>query len=345
MEPDRDYGEPMNISIEGQILGDEQPCFVVAEIGENYVGNPDVACSLIKAAADSGANAVKIQTITAEELYNPSSSSYARRKQNELHLDYYPTLVKAAKENGIILFSTPFDELSADFLEELSMPMFKIGSGELTHHSFLRHVARKGKPIVVSTGMAEQNQIDEAIDVVKQTGNTKVIATHCVSSYPADVELANVAAIPTLRQRLGILIGYSDHTSTTAAAYASVALGSCYFEKHFTLSRSYPGADNSMSVEPHEFKAMVSGIREIEAALGNSERTLLPQEEFLVPLARRSLYARRDIKIGEPLEYSMVAVRRPLADLPANELDNVIGMVARKDISAEESLRWDYLSG
>lgn len=334
----------MNVTIGNRIIGDGEPCFIVAEIGENYVGNPDVACALIQAASDSGADGVKIQTITADELYNPSSSSYARRKQNELDLAHFPRLVETAEKNNIILFSTPFDELSTDFLDEMSMPVFKIGSGELTHHSFLRHVAQKGKPMVVSTGMAEQSWIDAAIEVVTKTNNHQVIVTHCVSSYPAGVELANVNAIPALRDRLGILIGYSDHTSGSAAAFASVALGSCYLEKHFTLSRTYPGADNSMSMEPVEFQAMVSGIREVEAALGKRERTVLPEEEFLIPLARRGIYARRNINSGERLEASMLAVRRPLSEIPANEMDTVIGMIAAQNIPAEEGLTWEHIS-
>jgi N,N'-diacetyllegionaminate synthase len=334
----------MNLTIGNRLVGDGEPCFIVAEIGENYVGNPDVACALIKAAAESGADGVKIQTITAEELYNPSSPGYARRKQNEMDLAHFPQLVEAAQEHNIILFSTPFDELSADFLDGMSMPVFKIGSGELTHHSFLRHVAQKGKPIVVSTGMAEQSWIDTAIEVVTETGNNQVIVTHCVSSYPAGVELANVNAIPALRERLGILTGYSDHTMTSAAAFASVALGSCYLEKHFTLSRTYPGADNSMSAEPGEFQAMVAGIREVEAALGKKERTVLPAEEFLIPLARRGIYARRDINSGERLEASMLAVRRPLSAIPANDMDAVIGKVAAQNIPAEEGLTWEQIS-
>lgn len=334
----------MNILIGDRVIGDGEPCFIVAEIGENYVGNPDVACALIKAAAESGADAVKIQTITAEELYNPSSPAYARRKQNEMDLAHFPRLVQTAQENNVILFSTPFDELSADFLDGMSMPVFKIGSGELTHHSFLRHVAGKGKPMVVSTGMAEQSQIDAAVEVVTEAGNDQVLVTHCVSSYPAGVELANINAIPALRDRLGILIGYSDHTSTSAAAFASVALGSCYLEKHFTLSRSYPGADNSMSIEPGEFQRMVSGIREVEAALGKKERTVLPEEEGLIPLARRGVYARRAISSGERLEASMLAVRRPLSAIPANEIDLVIGKAASQNISAEEGLTWEQIS-
>jgi N,N'-diacetyllegionaminate synthase len=260
-------------------------------------------------------------------------------------LSGFATLIDTAKANNVIFFSTPFDEVSADFLEELEVPFYKIGSGELTHHRLLRYVAKKGKPIVISSGMAKQEQIDSAIRVVKEAGNEEIILTHCVSIYPAPVELVNMRAMPALRERLGVLVGYSDHTLPSSAPMSAVALGACYIEKHFSISRALPGGDNPISTEPNEFRTMVQGIREVEASLGTSTRSLLPQEEGLVAIARRGIYARNDIAAGQKIDSDMLAVRRPLSEIPADEIDSVVGKVAKVAISAEEMMTWDQLSG
>ena len=335
----------MNISMGGRSVGDGEPCLIAAEIAENYNGDVDLACALIEQAALAGADAVKFQTITAEELFNPSSPSYTMRKGVELDLAHYPRLVETAKSNNVIFFSTPFDEPSADFLDDLGVPFFKIGSGELTHHALLRHVAHKGKPMIISTGMAEQEWIDAAVQVIKHEGNDQIIVSHCVSVYPADVRLANVRAIPALQGRLGTLVGYSDHTMSASAAMAAVALGACYLEKHFTLSRALPEGDNSMSNEPQEFAALVEGIREVEAALGSTERTVLPEERPLLSLARRGIYARRTIRRGEVITEDLLAVRRPLSNIAADQIRQVFGKVATTDITAEDAIHWDQLEG
>jgi N-acetylneuraminate synthase/N,N'-diacetyllegionaminate synthase len=231
------------------------------------------------------------------------------------------------------------DEISADFLDELGIPFFKIGSGDLTHRALLRHIARKGKPMIISTGAAEQQWIEDAIKVVKDTGNDQIIITHCTSVYPAPVSLANVRAVPKLREQFDLLIGFSDHTMSAAAPMAAVALGACLVEKHFTLSRALPEGDNDMSLEPTEFKAMVEGIREVEGALGSDQISVLPEEEFVVPLMRRGVYARSDIKRGQKIEPGVLAVRRPLSEIPADQIDKVIGQTAKVDIPAEAGLR------
>ena len=334
----------MNVSIGGRIVGDGEPCLIVAEAGENHVKNVDVACALIEQAALAGADAIKFQTHTAEELYNPSTPRYAHRVEEELPFHHYSRMKEVADASGIIMFSTPFDEPSADFLHQLGAPLFKIGSGELTHHAMLRHVAKLGKPLVVSTGMGELEWIDNALRVVKEAGNEQIIIAHCVSVYPAPVDLANVRAVPALRERLGVLTGFSDHTMSGSAAMAAVALGACYVEKHFSLSRWLPEGDNDMSNEPGEFKAMVEGIREVEASLGTGERSVLPEERDLVKIARRGIYARAPIRSGQRIEQPMLAVRRPLSEIPADEIDRVVGRTAAADIAEEEPVRWTDLA-
>jgi sialic acid synthase SpsE len=208
----------------------------------------------------------------------------------------------------------------------------------------MRHVARKGKPMIISTGAAEQEWIDAAVRIVKDAGNDAIILTHCVSVYPAPVRLANVRAVPALRQRLGTLVGFSDHTLSNSAALAAVALGACYVEKHITLSRALPEGDNSMSVEPQEFRALVQSIREVEVALGTGCRSVQPEEQPLIAAARRGVYARRAIRRDQKIEPGMLAVRRPLSEIPADQIQRVVGRSARVDIAPEEGLRWEQLT-
>jgi N-acetylneuraminate synthase/N,N'-diacetyllegionaminate synthase len=338
-----DEGELMQIEMAGRSVGDGEPCLVVAEIGENHMMDPEVACALIQQAALASVDAVKFQTARPEELYNPSDPDIEECAAAELDLAYYPRLLEAARANNVIFFSTPFDERSADFLDGLNVPFFKIGSGELTHHALLRHVARKGKPMVVSTGMAGLDWIKAAIRVIQDAGNDQIIITHCVSLYPAPVELANVRAIPALREQLGVLVGWSDHTMSNSAAMAAVALGACYVEKHITLSRALPEGDNAMSIEPQEFSGLVHEIRDVEAALGVPTRQVLEQERHLLEVARRSIYARRMIPAGQRIEPAMLAVRRPRGEISADQFDRVIALRPKLDIAAEEPIRWDQL--
>ncbi len=328
----------------GRLVGDGAPCLIVAEAGQNHNASPDIALSLVREAARAGADAVKFQTIQPEELYAPTHPRYAACGSNQLSRAVYGNLFRTASEVGVLCFSTPFDERSADLLEELGAPGFKVGSGELTHLALLRHLGRKGKPLFVSTGMADLEQIDVAVKAILDTGNDKIVVMHCVSMYPTPAAKANIRAIPRLRERFGVLVGFSDHTLGHAPALAAVALGACVVEKHFTLSRALPGADHSMSVEPHELGALVSGIREVEAALGTGERTVLQEEQELAAFARRGLYARGPIRKGQQITREDVAVWRPGGEIAAHEIDRVIGRRAAVDIAAAEPLRWHAFS-
>ncbi len=334
----------MNISVGGRVVGDREPCFIVAEAGENHINNADIACALIEQAALAGADAIKFQTHTAGELYNPSTPNYARRVEHELPWRHYTRMLDVARANNILMFSTPFDEPSADFLDDLGVDLFKIGSGELTHLSMLRHIAKLGKPMVISTGMGDQEWIENALRAVKDAGNDQIIITQCTSVYPSPVHLANVRVVPALRESLGVLAGFSDHTMSGSAAMAAVALGACYIEKHFGFSRALPEGDNDMSNEPGEFKAMVEGIREVEASLGTAERSVLPEEADMVNIARRGVYARVSIGSGQRIAQSMLAVRRPLSEIPADQIDRVVGATAKADIEPEEPVRWDAIT-
>lgn len=327
-----------------RVVGEGAPCLIVAEAGQNYNADPEIALALVREAARAGADAVKFQTIQAEELYGPGHPRFAICRGNQLSREVYGRMFRVAREAGIVCFSTPFDERSADLLEELGAPGFKVGSGELTHVALLRHLAGKGKPLFVSTGMADLTQIDTAVKTIREAGNEEIVLMHCVSMYPTPPAKANVRAIQVLKQRFRTLVGFSDHTLSHSAALAAVALGACVVEKHFTLSRALPGADHAMSIEPRELKALVQGIREVEAAMGTGERSVLPEEQELVAVARRGIYARVPIAKGKSISRETLVVRRPHSEITADQIDRVIGCTAKVNISAGEPLRWDQLS-
>ncbi len=219
-----------------------------------------------------------------------------------------------------------------------------MGSGELTNLPFLRHLARKGKPLIVSTGMADEEEVAEALDVMYAARNRKVILLHCTSSYPAAASDAHLRAIPWLRERFGHPVGYSDHTLGPVAAIAAVALGACLIEKHFTLDRSLPGPDHKASIEPEGLRAMVLGIREAEAALGEARKRPRRAERSLRLLARRSIVAASPIPKGRVIEQWMLTLKRPATGLPPRELPQVLGRRARRDIAREEAISWDMLT-
>lgn len=318
-------------------------CFIVAEAGQNYNGDFDRALALVAAAARTGADAVKFQTSVTEELYAPSDPEFEFSKAAELSARQYQELVRIAEKAGILLFSTPFDELSADLLDSLDMPLFKIGSGELTHHAFLRYVARKMKPVILSTGTASLEEIASAADVIRQAGNEQLVLLHCVSMYPTPLEKAHIRALSRLAE-LGFPVGFSDHTTSDFSALAAVALGACVIEKHFTLDRNLPGGDHGMSYEPPEMSRLVSSIRSVEQCLGSDRKPLLAEEEAVKPLIRRGIYARADLQAGSRLSLSDLLIRRPMANIAAEDVDKLIGKELKIRVPAQRPLSWNDLS-
>lgn len=337
-------GDMPVLSVGDRRIGPGHPCFIVAEIGMNHVGDPDVARAFIDEAGGCGVDAVKFQTIDPGEMYPPDHPRFKVMQRRAWRPEVYADLMEHARKKGMVFFSTPFDGPSADLLEGVGVPLFKVGSGELTHLAFLRHLARKGRPIVLSTGVAGLPEIEYAVRTILETGNGQLALLHCVSMYPTPVEKANVRALLTLRERFHLPVGVSDHTLSAPAALAAVALGACIVEKHFSLSRTLPDGDNDISFVPSEMTALVQAVREVEAALGTGEKAVLPEEEGLRPKIRRGLYARRDIAQGEILQPDMVLARRPGAEIPAEAFDRVVGRTAEKDIDAQAPLRWADLS-
>ena len=346
------------IEILGREIGPGQPCFIIAEAGVNHNGSLEMARQLVDAAARAGADAVKFQTFKAEKVVSPQAPKAAYQLQTtgasesqldmvkrlELPFDAFRELYVYCQDKGIRFMSTPFDEESVDFLAELGVAVFKIPSGEITNLPFLAHVAHKGKPMIVSTGMSYLGEVEAAVRTIEEVGNRDFVLLHCVSNYPANPADVNLRAMHTLAAAFGVPVGYSDHTLGIEVAIAAVALGACVIEKHFTLDRSLPGPDHRASLEPDELAALVRGIRTVEAALGHGRKEPAASEANTTVVARRSLVAARDIPAGTVLTEEMIAIKRPGTGLPPAMRPYLIGRTARITILAGTLLTLEMLA-
>jgi N-acetylneuraminate synthase/N,N'-diacetyllegionaminate synthase len=241
------------------------------------------------------------------------------------HIDF----MEHCKRKGIIFLSTPFDEISADLLDDLDLPAYKIPSGEITNLPFLEYVARKGKPMIISTGMSTLEEVHEALRIVQSTGNDEVVLLHCVTSYPAEPADVNLRAMATMTEMLSVPVGYSDHTLGREIPLAAVALGACVIEKHFTLNRDMPGPDHQASMEPDELKSLVEGVRKVESAMGTGRKVPSTAEEANARVVRKSLVAARDIPEGSVITKDDLAAKRPGSGLSPTILPSLLGKEAK----------------
>jgi N-acetylneuraminate synthase len=346
------------IKVAGRLIGDGHPCFIIAEAGVNHNGDIDLARKLIDIAANCGADAVKFQTFCADRLVTPSApvAKYQARnigeqqtqldmlRKLELSEEAHRILFDYARERGLIFLSTPFDELSADLLEELGVSAYKVPSGELSNLRFLRYLARKGKPLIISTGMATLADVELAIEALESSGCKEYVLLHCVSNYPAEAEEVNLRAMLTLRAAFGVPVGYSDHTLGIAVPLAAVALGACVIEKHFTIDRSLPGPDHKASATPEELRELISSIRTIERALGDGRKRPAQGERDTMLAARKSLIASCDIAPGTKIEEHHITLRRPGTGLPPTFLPYLVGRIARTYIRAGTPITLDMVA-
>lgn len=325
--------------------------FVICEAGVNHNGDVALAERLIDAAKDSGADAVKFQTFKAELLAGADAAlaPYQSRagesggqtemlRRLELDEAAHRRLQARAEKAGIAFLSTPFDEESADLLERLGIALFKLPSGEATNKALIEHVARKGKPVILSTGLCDLDDVRRAVGWIRGAGSPPLTLLHCVTDYPAPIDQTNLRAMATLREAFGTSVGYSDHTLGTTAAIAAAALGAAVIEKHITLDRTMPGPDHAASLEPREFAAMVSAIRDVEASLGDGIKVPMPCEAGNRAAARRSLVAARDLAEGKVLEKGDLAAKRPGTGIPPYELEAMIGRRLRRALRRDEPL-------
>ncbi len=321
-------------------------CFVIAEAGVNHNGNIGLAHRLIDAAAHAGVDAVKFQSFKADRLVTAdapkadyqtavmgsSESQLEMLRRLQLSDSAHRELVRHCSERGITFISTPFDEERADFLAELGVLMFKIPSGEITNLPYLEHIARIGRPMLVSTGMSNLGEVEEAVRTIQGTGGTHLALLHCVSNYPADPADVNLKAMETMRTAFGVPTGYSDHTLGNEVAFAAAALGACAIEKHFTLDRSLPGPDHASSCEPEQLSDLVRGIRTVESALGTGRKEPVRSESSTSAVARKSLVASRSLSAGTVISEDMIVVKRPGTGLPPAMRPFLIGRTIRTDI-------------
>lgn len=338
----------------------DAPAYIIAEAGVNHNGDPQLARELIDAAAASGADAVKFQTFSADKLVSRkaskadyqkralqggSDSQYEMLKALELAASEFAELKAYSAQKGVTFLSTPFDEESADDLDEMDVDAFKVSSGDLTSPQLLAHIAAKGRPVIISTGMATLLEVAEAVEIIQGAGNSALAILHCVSNYPADPADCNLRAMATMAAATGVPVGWSDHTEGSAISLAAIALGARIIEKHFTLSRDLPGPDHKASIEPDELRQFVDDIRAVESAMGSPVKAPTQTEDQMRDVARRSLVARTDIAAGTFIEPGMVAVQRPGSGIPPKYRDLVIGRTACADIAAETPIPWSAITG
>jgi len=332
--------------------------FVIAEAGVNHNGSLDLALQLVNAAKASGADAVKFQTFRADQLATrsahkapyqertttPSESQFEMLQRLQLDAVAHRRLIDHCLDVGIQFLSSPFDTESADLLATMNVPLYKVPSGEITNLPFLQHLARKGKPLILSTGMSTLGEVEEAVHVLQTAGTTQLTLLHCVTEYPAPYAEVNLRAMQTLKSTFGLPVGYSDHTSGIEIAIAAVALGAEVIEKHFTLDRSLPGPDHSASLEPIELLQMVTAIRHVEAALGTGIKAPAPCELPNISVARKSVVAARTLPTGHQLATGDLEIKRPGSGLAPKLLPTLIGRTLRASVAKDEIINWDHLA-
>lgn len=341
------------IRVGDKFIGTGEPTFIIAEAGSNHNRDLETAKKLIDVAYDAGADAVKFQTYSAETLYSKKTPEFSHMKgQNiydlikgiELPREWQQELAEYASKKSIMFLSTPFDYTAVDELDEIGVPAFKLASVEIVDLELLKYAASKQKPMIISTGMANLGEIEDAINAVHSEGNYDVTLLHCNSLYPTTPKVVNLKAIETMREAFKVGVGFSDHTLGIHISLAAVAMGACVIEKHFTLDRSLPGPDHSFAIEPDELKYLVSCIRDIDSAKGDGikQRSALEDEE-MYEKARRSIIAKCDVPAGKIITKDMLIVKRPGYGISPKFVDIVVGRTAKVDIKADEWITWNMI--
>ena len=348
-----------NIRIGTRLVGPDHPPFIIAEMSGNHDQSLDKALAIVDAAAATGVDAIKLQTYTADTMtidvdsdlftITDPNSLWHGRQLHELYQEahtpwaWHEPIIARCKDHGVLAFSTPFDATAVDFLESLDVPVHKVASFENTDHPLLRKIASTGKPVIMSTGMATQEELDESVAVLRENGCKELILLKCTSAYPAPPEAINLRALDALRQRYNVGVGLSDHTLGTGVAVAAVAQGAVVIEKHFTLKRSDGGVDAAFSMEPQEMTALVNDARLAQKALGSAQFGRATQETASLAF-RRSLFITEDIAKGTPLSPANTRIIRPGYGLAPKHWDRVIGQVVNQDIPRGTPVSWSILT-
>jgi N,N'-diacetyllegionaminate synthase len=341
------------VEIQGRLVGPSHACFVIAEAGVNHNGDMLLAHRLIDEAARAGADAVKFQSFVTEDLITPyapkaeyqvvttgeSGSQAGMLKALELSAAQQAELKTHCRDAGIIYLCTPYENSSVDLLDLLDVAAYKIASTDTNNAPFLRHVASKGRPVVLSTGMSSLGEVEAAMSTLRASGlDGRIVLLHCTAEYPAPIEEANLRAISTLRQAFACPVGFSDHTPGIGASPWAVATGACSIEKHFTLDRSMAGPDHRASLEPAEMARLVHEVRQVEFALGDGVKRAMPSEARNKSRMQRSLVAARHIRAGDTIDAEMLVCKRPGTGLSPEWMDRVVGRRAALDVQKDEML-------
>ena len=349
----------MGFEIANKKIGDNYPTFIIAELSANHMNDFDIAVKTIEAMAEVGADAVKFQTFTPDTITLDCDNEYFQIKQgtvwdgqilHDLYEDAYmpwdwqPKLKKVAEDFGLIVFSSPFDKTSVDFLEDMDVPAYKIASFEITDIPLIEYVASKGKPIIISTGIASLEDIELAVKTCRDVGNDEISLLKCTSSYPAPMDEINLNTIPDIKKRFNVIVGLSDHTLGSEVSVAAIAKGANIVEKHFILDRNMGGPDSDFSMEPHEFKQMVDSIRNVEKALGKVSYELTDKVKANREFSR-SLFVVKDIKKGEVITEDNVKSIRPSFGLHPKYLKEIIGKEINVDLEKGTPLKLEFIKG
>lgn len=332
--------------------------FIIAEAGVDHNGSLDMALRLVDAAKASGADAVKFQTFQADLLVTRAAhkapyqerttarveSQFEMLQRLELDVAAHQRLIDHCRQIGIQFLSSPFDTQSADLLDSMDVPLFKVPSGEITNLPFLQYLARKGRPLILSTGMSTLGEVEEAVSVLQAAGASQLTLLHCVTEYPAPYAEVNLRAMQTLKCVFGLPVGYSDHTPGIDIAIAAAALGAEVIEKHFSLDRWLPGPDHAASLEPVELQQMVTAIRHVETALGTGIKAPAPCELPNLSVARKSVVAARSLSAGHQLTTGDLDIKRPGTGLAPKLLQVLIGRTLRTALAKDEMISWDQLA-
>lgn len=335
----------------GRRIGEGNPCYIIMDVAANHNGDLDTAKEMIRKAAEAGADAVKLQTYRAEDMYSQNTPRFSRDPMKPYDLikkvqhprEWIPQLAEYAKGFDIDFLSTPFDYDAVDLLDNTGVSLFKVASLEIVDLRFLKYIASKGKPVILSTGMASLGEIEEAVDTVRSAGNDNIALLHCNTCYPSPVHIVNLKAMETLSNAFRLPTGFSDHTLGWHISAAAAAMGACVIEKHFTLNREQEGPDHGFSIEPDELRLMVQYIRDIEKAMGDGVKRVSKEELENYEKGRRSLIAKVDIAKGTVITEGMVTAKRPGYGIKPKYFDMVIGRTAKIDIYEDDILMWDML--
>ncbi len=346
-----------NLFISNKLIGQDSRTFIIAEVSANHLQSFDNAAKIIKEAKNAGADAVKLQTYTPDTITLDCDNEYFQIRQGTIWdgttlyklyqeaytpWEWHPKLKEIAEEEGLIFFSSPFDITAVDFLEDMDVPAYKVASFEITDIPLIEYMASKGKPIIISTGIATLSDIEEAVNACHRMGNYQVALLKCTSAYPSPLEDINLKVIPNMADIFDTIVGLSDHTLGHTVALGAVALGAKIVEKHITLSRADGGPDAKFSMEPDEFKEMVTRIRELEEALGTITYELTDKQKNSREHSR-SLFVVKDIKKGEVFTEENIKSIRPGFGLPTKHIKDIVGKTARKDISKGTPVDWSHI--